>query len=123
MTAGSEFVGFLAPRLDYGRRLARLRWTRRIPGRRLVDLSPAARAGDAFAPGTSWIVVRDETALPVPGADVADAPGRVLLAAPLSPGASPVVHTLREVEESSEALGRTPEIGRASCRERVSIDV
>ena len=110
LTAGSEFVGFLAgPRpLDYGRRLARLRWTRRIPGRRVVDLSPAARAGDAFAPGTSWIVVRDETALPVPGADLSDAPGRVLLAAPLSPASSPVVHTLREVEESSDALGRTP---------------
>lgn len=106
MTAGSEFVGFLAARLDYGRRLARLRWRRRLPARHAVDLSPSANAANAFAPATSWVVVLDETALPVPGADVTDSAGRILLAVPLSPATSPVVHTLRELEELSDALGR-----------------
>ncbi len=121
MTAGSEFVGFLEARLDYGRRLARLRWRRRLPACLAVDLSPAANAADAFAPATSWIVVLDETALPVPGADVpdtAESPRRVLVAAPLSPVTSPVVHTLRELEESSEALGRT-----APAREEVALAI
>jgi SAM-dependent methyltransferase len=108
LSAGSDFVGFLAsPRgLDYGRRLGRLRWTRRLPDRRAVELSPEARAEDVFGRAARWVVVRDELALPVPGEEPGDVPGRVALAAPLSPAAPPVVHTLRELEESCEAVSR-----------------
>jgi SAM-dependent methyltransferase len=51
-------------------------------------------------------VVSDETALPTPGQDVPAAAGRVLLATPLSPATSPVVHTLRELEEAAGTVGR-----------------
>lgn len=107
MTAVFDFVGFLARPggLDYGRRLARLRWKRRFPDRCAVELSPTARAGNAFAAARNWVVISDETALPVPGAEVSTAPGRVLLASPLSPAAPPIVHTLRELEEAPEAGG------------------
>jgi SAM-dependent methyltransferase len=108
LSAGSDFVGFLALSrgLDYGRRLARLRWRRRLPGRSAVDLSPEARAEDTFVPASRWVVVFDDTALPVPGGEPGDMPRRVALAAPLSPAAPPVVHTLRELEESSHAVAR-----------------
>lgn len=108
MIAGPNFVGFLArPRgLDYGRRLARLRWKRRFPAHHAVELSPGARAGDSFAPATNWVVVSDEIALPTPGEAVSAVPGRVLVASPLSPATPPVVHTLRELEESADAVGR-----------------
>ena len=107
MTAVSDFIGFLARPggLDYGRRLARLRWKRRFPHRCAVELSPTARAGNAFAAARNWVVISDETALPAPGAEVSTAPGRVLLASPLSPAVPPIVHTLRELEEAPEAAG------------------
>jgi SAM-dependent methyltransferase len=108
LIAGPGFVGFLVPRggLDYGRRLARLRWKRRFPEYHAVELSRGALAEDAFTPATNWVVVSDEIALPTPGAEVSPVPGRVLLASPLSPATPPVVHTLRELEESADAIGR-----------------
>ena len=117
MIAGPDFVGFLAPRggLDYGRRLARLRWKRRFPARHVVELSPGALAEDSFDPATTWVVISDEIALPTPGADVSAVPGRVLLAAPLSPATAPVVHTLRELEESALVVGRKAPGGEESA--------
>lgn len=95
-------VGFLsagAVTLDYGRRLSRLRWRRRFPGRTSDDLAPDTEACRALSASERWIVVRDETALPVPGAPLDLAARRVLLAASLSPASAPFVHTLRELEE------------------------
>lgn len=106
MIAGPDSVGFLARPRGLGPRLARLRWKRRFPAHRSVELSPGALAEDSFTPATTWVVVSDETALPTPGAEVSAVPGSVLLAAPLSPATPPVVHTLRELEESADAVGR-----------------
>jgi SAM-dependent methyltransferase len=107
LTAASESVAFLARSepLDYGRRLSRLRWRRRFPGRPAIELSPAAPADAAFAGAERWIVISDDTALPAPGPDVPAAPGRVLVAGPLSPATGPVVHTLRELEGAAAAPG------------------
>lgn len=107
MTAASESVAFLARSepLDYGRRLSRLRWRRRFPGRPAVELAPAASAETAFAGADRWIVIADDTALPAPGPDVPAAPGRVLVAEPRSPASGPVVHTLRELEGAAAAPG------------------
>jgi SAM-dependent methyltransferase len=112
LTTGPDFLGFFEqPRgLDYGLRLARLRWKRRFPDSRAVELSPVASARESLTPVTSWIMVSDDTALPIPGDEVTAVPGRVLLATPLSPATSPVVHTLRELEEAAGAVERnTPE--------------
>jgi SAM-dependent methyltransferase len=106
LIAGPDFVGFVARPRGLGPRLARLRWQRRFPAHRAVELSPGARAADSLTRAASWVVVSDETALPTPGREVPAAPGRVLLAAPLSPATPPVVHTLRELEESADAVGR-----------------
>lgn len=96
-------IGFLRPANegdpDYLRRIARLRWRRRFPGRRAVELDPDARAADVLG-GEEWIVVRDETALPLPGGDVA-AGGGVRVFAGVAPSALPVVHTLAELEGAS----------------------
>ncbi len=95
-------VGFLsagAVTLDYGRRLSRLRWQRRFPGGTSDDLVPDTEACRALSASERWIVVRDETALPVPGAPLDLAARRVLVAASLSPASAPFVHTLRELEE------------------------
>jgi SAM-dependent methyltransferase len=93
-------IGFLsagaAP--DYGRRLSRLRWRRRFAGRPASELAPEGSAADALAAAGTWVVVRDETALPTPGAPPEASGGRVVLATPLSPAAAPFVHTLRELE-------------------------
>jgi 2-polyprenyl-3-methyl-5-hydroxy-6-metoxy-1,4-benzoquinol methylase len=105
LIAGPDFVGFIADGgSDYGRRLARLRWKRRFPSRHMVLLPAGAVAQDWFTPATDWVVIFDEIALPAPGVDVPAAPGRVLLAAPISPASTPVVHTLRELE--ADTVGR-----------------
>jgi SAM-dependent methyltransferase len=111
LTADSESVAFLARSepLDYGRRLSRLRWRRRFPGRPAVELVPAAPAETAFAGADRWFVISDDTALPAPGPDVPDAPGRVLLVGRLSPAAAPVVHTLRELEGAAAPDWKQPD--------------
>jgi 2-polyprenyl-3-methyl-5-hydroxy-6-metoxy-1,4-benzoquinol methylase len=84
--------------LDYGRRLSRLRWIRAVPGSSVVAISAAAPAGVELAGSDAWLIVRDETALPLPlprfplpGA------GRVLVASRVVPEETPA-HTLRELE-------------------------
>ena len=108
MTTGSGYLGVVGGRRgpDYGRRLARLRWQRRFPGRHAVPLSPDARAAEALAAADDWVVVSDETALPTPGPELSAAAGRVLAALPLPPATPPVVHTLRELEDAAEPVGR-----------------
>ena len=108
LTDGSGYLGVVGGRrgLDYGRRLARLRWQRRFPGRHAVPLPPDARAAQAFGAADDWVVVSDETALPTPGPEVSAAPGRVVAATPLPPATPPVVHTLRELEDAADAVGR-----------------
>lgn len=100
-------LGFLprpgAEAVDYVRRLARLRWTRRFPDRRAVFLDPGAAAAAAFATGEDWIVVLDEIALPIPGGEIVPEPGRVRLASSRSPGSPPHVHTLAELERAPAA--------------------
>jgi SAM-dependent methyltransferase len=108
LTAAPQSIGFLARSegLDYGRRLARLRWARRFPHCRARDLTGEISAGSEFAASESWIVIRDESALPAPGKDPSPLPGQVLLASSRSLAASPVVHTLREFEETPVEAGR-----------------
>ncbi len=55
-------------------------------------------AREALAAAESWIVVRDETALPVPGTILDPPPGRVVLAGPIPD--PPCLHTLRELEDA-----------------------
>ncbi|HVE66821.1 MAG TPA: hypothetical protein VNC59_09590, partial [Thermoanaerobaculia bacterium] len=99
-------VGFLSGpggTLDYGRRFSRLRWRRRFPGRPSDELAPDADATRALAASEQWVLVTDETALPLPGPPPEAVRGRVVLAATLSPAAEPFVHTLRELETTPRA--------------------
>lgn len=89
--------------LDYGRRLARLRWRRRFSGSSWSELQPDAKAERALSGSEKWVLVRDETALPTPGPPLGERRGGVALAAPLSPATPPVVHTLRELEAAAPA--------------------
>lgn len=106
MTGDVRRLGFLrrseegsAPD-DYGRRLGRLRWRRRFAERRAVQLDGASPAASILGRGTEWIVIRDETALPLPGEEISRLPGRVSLAAARTPADAPV-HTLAEFERAA----------------------
>jgi 2-polyprenyl-3-methyl-5-hydroxy-6-metoxy-1,4-benzoquinol methylase len=103
LIAGDGRLGFLSgseeeSALDYVRRLGRLRWRRRFPGRRAVELDGGRPASETFAAGEDWLVVRDEIAIPLPGGDLAPVAGHVVVAAPRSPADPPFVHTLAELE-------------------------
>ena len=85
--------------LDYGARLSRLRWRRAARAAGVADWRPDEPAEAAVAAAGSWVVVRDPTALPIPGARVPEPPyGRVLLAGDAVPEGASYVHTLRELE-------------------------
>jgi len=86
---------------DYLRRLSRLRWKRPFPARRSKELFADRPAAAAFSPGETWIVVRDEIALPVDAAEISPQAGRVGLAAVRSSADRPVVHTLSELERTA----------------------
>lgn len=89
--------------LDYGSRLARLRWRRAFAPGWVVEASPTEPASGTFSRADHWLVVLDETALPLPSATVRQPePGRVLLASAAFPSPSP--HTLRELEEYGGTL-------------------
>lgn len=110
MTDGARRIGFLplagkdgAP--DYLRRLSRLRWRKRFRERRLVEVDAERSASETFCPGEDWLIVLDETAIPLPGEEISPVTGRVLRAAVRAPGASPVVHTLAELERSDFSGG------------------
>lgn len=94
--------------LDYGRRLSRLRWLRAVPDCHPAEISPDEPAAPQLAVSETWLIVREETALPiafsrfpVPG------PERVLVASSAGVGQASA-HTLRELE----ALGRQCGDGR-----------
>jgi SAM-dependent methyltransferase len=94
-------IGFVSDgggTLDYGRRLSRLRWRHRFPGRPWDALEPETDATRALSASEGWVIVAEETALPTPGSSVESVAGRVVLAASLSPASAPFVHTLRELE-------------------------
>lgn len=110
-------IGFLSRREvapDYGRRLSRLRWRRRFPGCTSGEIAPDAQASGALSASERWVLVRDEAALPAPGAPPDFAAGRVVLAASLSPASAPFVHTLRELEETPRPQGAEPLSAAAS---------
>ena len=99
----SRSLAFLAaPRaLDYGSRFSRLRWRRAARAEDVADWSPQAPAEAAVAAAGSWVVVRDPTALPVPGSRIPEPPyGRVLVAGDAVPEPPSYVHTLRELEQA-----------------------
>jgi 2-polyprenyl-3-methyl-5-hydroxy-6-metoxy-1,4-benzoquinol methylase len=103
LTSGRRRIGFLPetgrrPPAGYLRRLGRLRWARRFPSNTVADLAGDRPASGTFAEGDEWIVVRDETALPLPGGEIVPPAGRVVFAAPRSPATPPIVHTLAELE-------------------------
>ncbi len=82
---------------DYGTSLARLRWRRAAASAFAVEWKRTFSAREALAAAESWIVVRDETALPAPGTIPQPPPGRVVLAGPAISD-PPCLHTLRELE-------------------------
>jgi SAM-dependent methyltransferase len=97
LNPGIAFLGGSAGP-DYGRLLSRLRWERAFPGAEAVEVSPEQAAEGALAGRETWILVREESALPRvssrlprPGA------GHVLVCTRAGLGGSPV-HTLREWE-------------------------
>jgi len=99
----SRSLAFVAaPRpLDYGSRFSRLRWRRAARAQAVADWSPEAPAEAAVSAADSWVVVRDATALPVPGSRVPEPPyGRVLVAGDAVPEPPSYVHTLRELEQA-----------------------
>ena len=98
MTRGIAF--FSGPRpLDYGSRIARLRWRRAAGADRVTEWAAETPAAEQLANAESWVLVRDAGALP--GGRVPEPPpGGV---ARCSPAALPPVHTLRELEETTLA--------------------
>ena len=96
--AGLLFCGGGEP--DYGRRLSRLRWRRRFPEARPVAAKPSDRAAEVLAGASSWVSVRDESALPFGGAAVAPRPGKVVLPAFVGDFAPAPPHTLAELERT-----------------------
>lgn len=114
MTRGLAFLDG-TDLLDYGRRIARLRWRRAARASILGAWRAEEPAAAAIAPADSWTVVLEETALPVPGFRAAAPPGRVLLASIAAPEPPAFAHTLRELEASrltvtpvEAASGRAP---------------
>jgi 2-polyprenyl-3-methyl-5-hydroxy-6-metoxy-1,4-benzoquinol methylase len=99
----SRSLAFVAaPRpLDYGSCFSRLRWRRAARAQEVADWSPEAPAEAAVAAAGSWVVVRDPTALPLPGSRIPEPPyGRVLVAGDAVPEPPSYVHTLRELEQA-----------------------
>lgn len=97
----------------YGARLQRLRWRRLAGAASASSWKPDDLAGPALAGAAEWLVVRDETALPVRSAEPPSViPGRVVVAAEASPVDPPHVHTLRELEHAR--LARRPAAGPAA---------
>ena len=103
----SRALAFLAGDrpLDYGARLARLRWRRAAGEAAVVDWNPDSSAAAELLPADVWIVVSDATALPVlAGAPTEPVPGTILAAVPVAPQG--FAHTLRELEGARlEAAG------------------
>jgi SAM-dependent methyltransferase len=95
LTRGIAF--FSGPRpLDYGSRVARLRWRRAAGADRARELAPETPAAPELAGAESWVLVREAGALP--GGRVPEPPpGGVLRS---SRAALPPVHTLRELEQT-----------------------
>jgi SAM-dependent methyltransferase len=94
-------VAFLAARQppDYGARFSRLRWRRAAGTERTADWVAGEPATRALEGVDSWVVVRDRSALPIPGGRVPEPPfGRVLVAGDAVPAPPVYVHTLRELE-------------------------
>ncbi|HEY4231403.1 MAG TPA: class I SAM-dependent methyltransferase [Thermoanaerobaculia bacterium] len=106
------------PFLDYGSRFLRLRWRRAAHARDVTDWNPEDPAEAALAAAGSWVVVRDPTALPVPGSRIPEPPyGRVLVAADAVPEPPSYVHTLRELEQArvrTVPASSRPEAGAAA---------
>ena len=102
--------------LDYGSRLARLRWRRAVGPEVAAEWDPAAPAGPAIARADLWFVVVDPAALPLGGAAIPDPPaGRILTAAGAVPVEPPFAHTLRELEGCRiGADGREGAVGPAA---------
>ena len=102
--------------LDYGRRLARLRWRRAFPEADERDVEPATPAASVLPGAAAWIAVRDESALPLPRARVAPRPKTVVLPAFRGVFEPAPPHTLAELEEASfrPDAGASLEAG-ASC--------
>jgi SAM-dependent methyltransferase len=99
VSLGLLFAGSAGP-LDYGRRLCRLRWRRAFPETRTREASTGDSAAEALSSAGAWIAVRDEMALPLPGAHVTLQAGVVALPASRAVSPSAVPHTLRELEEA-----------------------
>ncbi|MEX0879236.1 MAG: methyltransferase domain-containing protein [Thermoanaerobaculia bacterium] len=98
MIRGIAFLSGPRP-LDYGSRIARLRWRRAAGAGRVVEWAPYTPAAPGLAGADFWVLVRDAEALP--GGRVPDpAPGGVLRS---SRAALPPVHTLRELEQTGLA--------------------
>ena len=89
---------------DYGGRLARLRWRRAFASDTTAEAAPQELASETFSQAQRWLVVREENALPLPGAALREpGPGRVLVALGVTPSPPPI-HTVRELEENARAL-------------------
>ncbi len=84
MTRGLAFLSDARPpgSLDYGTRLARLRWARAARAERVVDWNPEDGAARALEGAEAWVFVPDASALPH------------------AVGGGGAVHTLRELERA-----------------------
>jgi len=103
LTKAAAFLSNRRP-LDYGARLARLRWRRAARAgvvREWTAEAPAAEALATVPDAESWIVVRDPSALPLGNVPVG-ASSAVWRATPIDP---PAVHTLRELESAVPGRG------------------
>ena len=98
---------------DYGRRLSRLRWRRGIPTDAVLDVSGDEPAREAFAGAEVWLVVIEETALPVAMSSFPfPEPERLLVPSMVAGSAA---HTLRELE-TCEPGSVVPPQGRMGPR-------
>ena len=114
MTRAVAFLGARQP-LDYGARFSRLRWRRAARAEQTADWAAGEPAAAALEGAESWVVVRDSTALPIPGDRIPEPPfGRVLVASETVPAPPVYVHTLRELEGAPlQEVPRAPDAAAA----------
>jgi len=83
---------------DYGRRLARLRWQRAFASQAGVEVLAEDLARERFRGPEAWLVVSDETALPLQREKLPEPPRARVLIASGEVVPESVAHTLREFE-------------------------
>jgi len=111
LTRALAFRGGPRPR-DFGSSLSRLRWRRAVTPDTFEEWDAAGSAKELVGRAPSWVVVLDESALPISGRIAEPERGTVRIAQAVAPGEPAVVHTLRELESALASAAASDRPGR-----------